>query len=184
MQPLDRIVLDAEKIPLSGTDLVRITENKSRILIYSELENFSNIDEVFGDQDSLIILYQHYEKVGHWCGLIRNSSWIKPNQLYFFDPYGLRIDSEIEFSDFQTRRHQNKKVAHLSHLISQGGYTVISNDYRYQQFKKDVNTCGRHVGLRILYKHLTPAEYKIFLTKTHYYNPDFWATISTISSYI
>ena len=179
MKPIDRIVLDAEKIPLSGTDLNRITENKSRILIYSDLENFQTIDEVFGDKDSLIILYQHYEKVGHWCGLIRNSSWLKNKELYFFDPYGLRIDSEIEFSDFQIRRHEGQKVAHLSHLIRQSGYTVISNEYRYQRFKKDVNTCGRHVGLRILYKHLTPSEYKIFLTKTHYYNADFFATICT-----
>ena len=178
MQPLDRIVLDAEKIPLSGTDLNRITENKARILVYYELENFQTIDEVFGDKDSLIILYQHYEKVGHWCCLFK-TDWIKPNQLYFFDPYGLRIDSEIQFSDFQIRRHQGQKVAHLSHLIRQSGYSVISNDYKYQSNKHDINTCGRHVGLRILYKHLTPAEYMIFLTKTHYYNPDFWATVLT-----
>ena len=179
MKPLDRIVLDAEKISLSGTDLNRITENKCRILVYSELENYNNIDEVFSDKDSLIILYQHYEKVGHWCCLFRNTDWLKPNELYFFDPYAIKIDREIDFSDFQIRRHEGQKVAHLSHLIRQGGYIVTSNDYRYQQFKKEVNTCGRHVGLRILYKHLTPAEYKIFLTKNHYYNPDFWVSILT-----
>jgi hypothetical protein len=182
MQPLDRIVLDAEKIPLSGTDLNRVTENKARILVYSELENYNNIDEVFGDKDSLIILYQNRENFGHWCGLFKNTNWLKPKELYFFDPYAFRIDTELDFSDFQIRRHNGEKVPHLSNLISQGGYTVISNDYRYQKFKKDVNTCGRHVGLRIRHKDFSPEEYKIWLTKNRYYNPDFWVSILTIQS--
>lgn len=182
MKPIDRIILDAEKISLSGTDLNRITENKARILIYSELENFQNIEEAFDGQDSLIILYQHFERVGHWCGLIRNTSWLKSNQLYFFDPYGLRIDSEIQFSEFQIRRHQGQKVPHLSHLIRQSGYSVISNDYKYQSNKHDINTCGRHTGLRIRHKDFSPEEYKVWLARNRYYNPDFWVSALTIES--
>ena len=182
MKPIDRIILDAEKIPLSGTDLNRITENKARILVYSELENFSNIDEAFDGGDSLIILYQHSQNFGHWCGLFRNTDWLKTKELYFFDPYGLRIDTEIAFSEFQTRRHQGQKVAHLSHLIKESGYTVTSNDYQYQSDKKTINTCGRHVGLRLRHKDFTPSDYKIFLTKNHHYNADFWCSILTIES--
>ena len=43
-QPLDKIVLDAESIPLSGRDIETITEGKSQILKYSDLHQYNSID--------------------------------------------------------------------------------------------------------------------------------------------
>jgi hypothetical protein len=47
-QPLDIVVKDAESIPLSGSDIERITEGKAQILKYSDLHQYNSIDEVFG----------------------------------------------------------------------------------------------------------------------------------------
>jgi hypothetical protein len=56
-QPLDKIVRNAEQIPLSGSDIERITEGKAQILKYSDLHQYNNIDDVFGDKEAVIILY-------------------------------------------------------------------------------------------------------------------------------
>jgi hypothetical protein len=106
-QPLDKIVLKAEQIPLSGSDIERITEGKAQILKYSDLHQYNTIDDVFGDKESVIILYQKTSNFGHWCCIFK-APW-KPETLYFFDSYSYQMDEEIKYSDEQLRIHQGTR---------------------------------------------------------------------------
>tara|TARA_R110000803_G_scaffold14544_3_gene40387 strand:- start:50 stop:604 length:555 start_codon:yes stop_codon:yes gene_type:complete len=177
-QPLDNLVEQAETIPLSGSDLNTITEGKSNILAYSDLEKYQNIDDVLGEFGAAIILYQHDEGFGHWVSIFK----IDSKTLYFFDPYSIQIDKEIEFSPFQIKRHHGKIVPHLTDLINNSKYNLIQNKTRYQRFKKDINTCGRWCGHRILHRTMTEKSYSKLMLGNEYYNGDFWVSILTIPS--
>ena len=179
-QPLDKIVLKAEQIPLSGSDIERITEGKAQILKYSDLHQYNNIDELFGNKEAIIILYQKTSNFGHWCTLFK-SPW-KPETLYFFDSYSYQMDEEIKYSDEQLRLHDGQEVPHLTHLVQKSNYYLIQNKYQYQSKEHDINTCGRWASVRIRHMDMTPNDFKTFFTKNKHYTPDFWISVLTIPS--
>jgi len=179
-QPLDIVVKDAEQIPLSGSDLERITENKSNIIKYSDLHQYNSIDDVFEGKESVIILYLKKSNFGHWCTLFK-APW-KPETLYFFDSYGFKMDEEIKYSDEQLRIHQGKNVPHLTHLVQKSNYYLIQNKYQYQSKEHHINTCGRWAGIRAHLLDMSPKQFKTFFTKNKHYTPDFWISILTIPS--
>jgi len=174
---LEQIVKEAEDIYLSGEDVIRLTENRCRIIKYSDLMFVNSIDEILDVDGSVIILYQKEENKGHFC-LLTNR--YKQGSLYFFDPYGYDIDEEIAMSDFQIRNMGGELVPHLSHLIEKSEYNLIVNKLKYQQFKEHVNTCGRHCVVRLNYIHLSDSEYNTFINKNSHYNPDFWVSVMTV----
>lgn len=179
-QPLDKIVLNAESIPLSGSDLERITEEKANIIKYSDLHKYNTIDEVFGNKESVIILYLKTSNFGHWCALFR-APW-KESTLYFFDSYGFQMDEQIKYSDEQLRIHQGQEVPHLTHLIRKSNYYLQQNDYRFQSKEHDVNTCGRWAAMRVRLMDMNPTQFKTFFTKNKHYTPDFWISVLSIPS--
>jgi hypothetical protein len=179
-QPLDKIVLKAESIPLSGSDIERITEGKAQILKYSDLHQYNNIDDVFGDKEAVIILYMKTSNFGHWCTLFK-SPW-KPETLYFFDSYSYQMDEEIKYSDEQLRIHQGKNVPHLTQLVQKSNYYLEQNKFQYQSKQHDINTCGRWASHRVRHLDMTPDEYKTYMAKNKHYTPDFFVSILTIPS--
>lgn len=140
------LIKNSEKIELTGEQLHNITEGKCRIVAYEALEDFQNIDQCFQGFEGLIILYQKDRTDGHWTLLMRRSE----NLLEFFDPYGLKLDSELRFSDYNLRRHKGEMIPHLSALIDNSDYKLIQNTVQLQKLQKDYNTCGRWVGVRFL----------------------------------
>ena len=179
-QPLDKIVLDAEKIPLSGSDIERITEGKANIIKYSDLHQYNSIDEVFGSKEAIIILYLKKSNFGHWCCLFK-APW-KSETLYFYDSYAFQMDEEIQYSDEQLRLHGGKNVPHLTHLIRKSNYYLEQNDFQYQSKEHDINTCGRWAAVRARHLDMLPTDFKTFFTKNKHYNPDFYVSILTIPS--
>ena len=179
-QPLDIVVKDAEQIPLSGSDLERITENKSNIIKYSDLHQYNSIDDVFEGKESVIILYLKKSNFGHWCALFK-APW-KPETLYFFDSYAFQMDQEIAFADEQLRLHQGKQVPHLTHLVQKSNYYLEQNKFQYQSKQHDINTCGRWAAHRLRHMDMTGSEYKTYMAKNSHYSPDFWVSVLTIPS--
>ena len=175
---LDQIVKKAESIPLSGADVHQITRQTCNVLAYEQLQRYDNIDDVLGKHGAAVILYQLESNFGHWVSLFKLNS----NTLYFFDSYGIQLDEELKFSSFNTRQHRGKAVPHLSHLISKSHYRLILNKTKFQQFKHDVNTCGRYAAHRILHRRMSEKDYEALLLDNDHYNADFWISILTIPS--
>ena len=170
-------VLQAENILFGINDIERITNHKTNIIKYSDLENVNNINNILVD-GACVILYQKENNNGHWVCIFK-APW-KDNLLYFFDPYAFKIDEEIKYSDFQLRRHNNKVIPHLTILIRNSNYEIQSNNIKYQDFSNHINTCGRWVSHRLLHRNLTPKEYYEYMYKNKGYTPDFWVSIATL----
>ena len=174
---IDTIIKDSEKISLSDTDILNITDNKSKVMRYQDLENYDTIDQALEPHGAIVLLYQHEADFGHWVSVFKvNNSTIE-----VFDSYGIPIDSEIDFSPFQIRRHKGEKVAHLSHLIEQSQYTkVLENKVPLQKDKKDVNTCGRWASVRIRFRDVPLKTFDKMFRNTSCGDPDFTVSAMTL----
>ena len=171
---MDKLILQGEDYAFDGQDMKDLTENKYNIYRYHELEKFDNIDQVLGKNLGAIILYQSTQNDGHWCTL-----WRKGNTIYFFDSYGFNIDEELKYSEFHMRRHKGVPVNHLSHLLEQSNYKVISSPYKLQTDKNEDQTCGRFCGSRLANRNLSHEEFAHLFTKNKCYSPSWWVTALT-----
>ena len=177
---MDKKILNVERISLNEDDIRRITDNKAKIISYTELENINNLEDVLEPHGAVILLYETKQNFGHWVALFRRNNNNKKD-LEFFDPYALKVDEELNLiNQLHIRIHEGIVQPHLTALINQGHYNVIYNNVRLQKFLDHVNTCGRHSSLRIRFRDLSLKEYVMMLTKNKCYDPDFWVSALTI----
>lgn len=84
---------------------------------------------------------------GHWSGLIVD--W-KIKTIYFYDSYGFYPDSSLDLVDPYYRVITDQWYPHIRKyldLMKSKGYRVEYNQYKHQRMSKDINTCGRWVGI-------------------------------------
>jgi hypothetical protein len=175
MNGIDKRITNAEDYSLSDADILRITDNKTNIIVYSQLEDINSIDEILTDFGCCVILYQLESNSGHWISLIR-----KKNTLEFFDPYGMSIDEELKYSKFNLRRHEGVLTPHLTHLIKKSNYRLTINSVKLQQFKEHVNTCGRFCALRIRFRDVSLKRFIELFTENKCYDADWFASAMTL----
>jgi hypothetical protein len=113
----------------------------SNILKYNELSGIS--PEVLMNMLPVAILYQAGESYGHWTLLLRT-----PEGIEFFDPYGIIIDKEFKYLEKQ----QPHYLAKLLYDLDKSGVVINYNPWKFQDMKYGINTCGRWVILRSLFK--------------------------------
>jgi len=176
MNGIDAKIKKAEDYDLTDSDILRITDYKTKILLYSDLETIDNIDEILEPYNCCVILYQLEINIGHWICLIKQNN----NEIEFFDPYGLQIDTELKYSDFNLRRHQGQIVPHLTALLDKSNYHIKSNKVQLQEFKEHINTCGRYVSMRIRFRTVPINKFIELFTKNKCYNSDFWVSAMTL----
>jgi hypothetical protein len=177
VRSIDTVIKDAEAISLSDLDILNITDNKCKVMRYKDLEGYKTIDQALGPHGAAVILYQHEEDFGHWVAVFI----VDETTIEVFDSYGIPIDSEIEFSPFQLRRHKGK-VPHLTHLIENSPHytTVLENKEPLQKDKKDVNTCGRWAAVRIRFRDVPLKDFDRMFRNTSCGDADFTVSALTL----
>ena len=173
---IDKDIKRAENVYLSDEDVLRITDNKCKILLYSDLEQYHDIDSVLEPHGAVIILYQLEQYVGHWIAIIKHDS----KHIETFDPYGMKIDQELQFSQYNLRRHNGMRVPHLTHLLDNSPYQISYNDMQLQEFKHHVNTCGRWAALRVRFRSDSLNDFINLFTDNKCYNGDFFVSALTL----
>lgn len=141
-------------IPLSDSDIKRLLGGRVRVVVYSQLSNFNSLENLFGPYDCVVLLYEKVPNNGHWTCLIK----IPGGDVEFYDPYGGLPDSELQFM------HYSKSLGCLlSRLLinyhQRTGHDIWYNHGRQQKLARDVNSCGRHCVLRILFRWIPIDQY-------------------------
>ena len=161
---MDLFVRNAEAISLSGDDILAICKGRTRIVRYDALQNYTDISQIFKN-DSFVLHYPTTTRnSGHWVAVIyhRDSRVIE-----FYDSYGLKYDDEIKLSEY-LQQHPESGLYAMTHLLEHAkrvyGVRVIYNNQRNQRIFENVNTCGRHVAMRIRMRHLPLAKYNQLMT--------------------
>jgi len=173
---IDDIVKHSENYSLSDTEILNLTNNQCKIISYQDLENYDNIDQVLDPFGATVILYQEKEKVGHWTVLIKHSN----NLLEIFDSLGLALDKELEFSEYNKKRHGGRAIPHLSILIENSKYKIEANTVQLQKDSKDINTCGKYCAIRIKFKEMRLKDFVNMLQSSKIMDPDMWVSALTL----
>ena len=121
---IDELVKEGESYSFTEDDMEQMTNNKYKLYLYEDLEGVKSINELLGINGGFLLLYEvGDENTGHYIGV-----FTQPNKtLEVFDSYGLGVDDEIQYADYQLRRHDGDIVPHLTHLLEQSDYKIISN---------------------------------------------------------
>ncbi len=159
---------------LSGDEILKIAGGKAKVITYPELRKYNRIEDAFDKNKALIIIYLTRHNYGHWTCLFEG----KDKRIEFFDSYGLLPDDEIKFIPEIFRRQSGQYLPHLTWLLYNSNRKIHYNNHKLQKDLADNNTCGRHVGLRLLLRDATCDEYaKLF--KGYKLSPDEIVTIIT-----
>jgi len=143
------------EIPLSSEDIKRHLGQDVKVIAYPELSKYSDIRKVLGKRGKAVVLYETKHNYGHWVGLHKSPK----GGIEVFDSYGFVPDDELKYIDTNFRKINNEMKPHLSHLLYASGLPVEYNNYKFQKMAKDVNTCGRHVVLRLQNGHMNIDQY-------------------------
>lgn len=147
-----------------STDEVQSLVPECKVLTYPEFMRYDSLKELLAPYNCVIFLYMTTENYGHYCAIWKNQNGV----LHFFDPYGVYLDDQLNFIPAQKNRELGQEVKHLSELIikDKSIRTIFVNHYPFQKRKQGINTCGRHVAVRVLLRHLSEDAYqKLFKNK-------------------
>lgn len=87
---------------LSNTDITNSLNGKCNIIMYEDLRNVDNIEDVLIN-DCCIILYQNTKNNGHW--VVLNKRYSDETPIFeFFDSYGGAPDSQLKYSDYNAEQ--------------------------------------------------------------------------------
>lgn len=150
---------------LSDTDLLNVLGTKdTRVVPYSEIYQYKNLDDLFGKDNRLIILYissvNGNSTSGHWCSLSRIHRNGK-NIIEFNDSYSNPPDEALKFIPKSIKKKTHQDQNYLTKLLYNysliPGNEIHYNEEKMQRMGGNISTCGRHVMNR-LYFYKIPLE--------------------------
>ncbi len=167
------------KYALTDKDIASALNNRVKIVSLSEVKNMTNINQLIGPYKACVFLYETENNYGHWCCVLQ----VNLDTIEFFDPYGMMIDNELKYIPKSFLKKKQLNHTFVGKLLYDSHYNNIEwNNYPLQKLEKDMNTCGRHVLVRLLNRNLTLDEYYNKIKKSGY-NPDEYVTLITKNIY-
>ncbi len=130
---------------LSGRDLSDLFDDKIKIVNYTDLRKCRSIKELLEPYNRTIILYESKDYWGHWCCI-----WKFNNEIHFFDSFSTFPDEQIKNINSNYRIKKYGKIPHLTYLLYKCDLPIRYNNYKLQQYGKNINTCGRWVAFRLM----------------------------------
>ncbi len=151
-----QILKQLKEYPLGNDDLKSLYPY-AKIFSYPELEHMKSIDQAFyfhpnGIGTSVMLFLTDADNIGHWIGLIKRG-----NEIEMYDPYGNKPEELNKNVGGRMNYKQDPKL--LRDKVRESGYKLISNSDQVQPESPDINTCGRHVIMRLLFADKPLKEY-------------------------
>jgi hypothetical protein len=162
----NKIINKLKEVPFSGNDIREALDGNVKIIRYEEIHKFKTLDELLTPYNSVCILYQTKPNYGHWCCLFKhryNPDISEVDTVEFNDPYGYKIDEQLEFINADFRKKSNQDYPYLARLMLESPYKLTYNNKKLQKRADDVSSCGRHCSLRLILKDTPLKQYQDFL---------------------
>jgi hypothetical protein len=146
---MEKQITKLKQKTLSGNDILKFFNGKVKIVLYSDLRKYNNIDQLLNPFGRVALLYYREKEpnyYGHWISVFKTSR----NTIEVYDPYGSFIDDTLKTINTDFRKENYEYTPYLSKLLlNQKKYKVEYNDVPLQMLKHGVNTCGRHAIVRM-----------------------------------
>ena len=127
-------------------------EGHQKIIKYSDLKTYKNIDELLPKfNDYKIILIESEVNSGHWTVVLKYKIKDQP-VIEYFNSYGMKMGSDLNFISYYMNKLLGQGKNDLDNLLDTGKdqYSIIYNKKRFQSSNPKINTCGRWCLLRII----------------------------------
>lgn len=160
---------------LSNEEILKSLENKANLISYTDVHKYRTLDTILGKHGACVILYETKKLYGHWCCIFK----LDKNSVEFFDPYGLMPDRQLNFINKDYKIESKQDYPYLTKLMIDSPYVLSYNQHRFQEYKKGVNSCGRWVVCRLLFRFMKLDDFINLFGKKRKYKPDFYATLLT-----
>lgn len=142
--------------PLGDDDIKKFLPN-AKIIKYSDLKKYNNIEELLPNNKSYsIILYETEPNKGHWTCIMRYNDKNRGDLIEFFDSLADdgEPDSQLNWNNKKTNKMLGQGQQILKPLLHKTYLPVIYNKFKFQSEgnKRDgnnINTCGKHCVFRI-----------------------------------
>lgn len=154
------IIKKYKSVALSNKDLLKLVNDKAKVVLYPSLWKFNNIDELLGPHGACFLLFESKPSFGHWCTIIKYKDG---KTIEFFDSYSGYPDNVLKFIPEDFKKKSNQDYPYLTKLLYECPYEIEFNDKKFQKHGKNIATCGRHAAIRVLFKHLNIEEYDKFI---------------------
>ena len=151
---------------LSGTEVLDLLNNKANLVQYSDLHNIKSIDELLGEYKKCVLLYQTSSNYGHYCCV-----WEYNDTIFFFDSYGSKPDSQLNFVPKDLKQELNSNHNYLIRLMYDSGKNVEYNQYQFQSREPNVATCGRWCIARLRFPEISIDDYHDIFKDASKYMP-------------
>lgn len=173
------ILSQYENIALSDKHLFDILNGKNKLVIYPDLIDYDNIDDVLGSHGMCTLLFEAKKNYGHWCCLWK----LNDDTVSFFNSYGGYPDDSLDYIPEHFARISNQNYPYLSLLLDKSPYELTYNERSYQKKTKGIRTCGRHCAVRLLCRNMSDDEYYDYIehfTKKYDIDADEFVTLLTM----
>lgn len=166
---------------LSDSEMMKLVEGKARLIIYPEISEYKDIDQLLGKYRACIILYitqilEDGSVYGHWTCVFQ-AGW-KTDTICYFDPYGDVPDYPLNFMSDVARREYGQEPV-LSSMLKNSGYKVVYNIAPLQKHNKGNAICGRLVGLRLQFRDIDGNKFAELMNSYPNLSSDDLATLLT-----
>lgn len=149
------IIKQYENIALTDKHIFDLLKGQNNLVLYPNLINYRNIDEVLGPNGMCVLLFEAKKNYGHWCCLWK----LNNNTVSFFNSYGGYPDDTLEYIPEHFAMMNNEDVPYLSMLLDESPYKLTYNETAYQKKGSDMRTCGRHCVVRLFNRNKTDKQY-------------------------
>jgi len=127
---------------LTGDDIINFFDGKMKILLYSDLLKYDNIDEVLSPYGKCCILYFWKRNPdnsvwGHWVAIRKGK---RPMTIEIFNSYGDWIDKNLDKIPYLFKKENKEDFKQLSYLLYKSPYIIHYNENQYQDNNSKV--CG------------------------------------------
>ena len=139
---------------LNPNEIYEICKTPFRILKYSSLKDYHNIEDIFGKYKCVLLLYEDKINRGHWTCLIKQCK-----QICFYDSYGFIPDDELKFINLKFKRDNNMNIAFLTWLMLYSRLPIDYNDVQHQKLGEGIVTCGYWCAIRMKENKLNNEEF-------------------------
>lgn len=134
---------------ISSDDLVKYfgPNFQKKIIKYSELQQYNNIEQLLNNNDYKIVLIEQKINSGHWTCILRYDKTIE-----WFNSYGLMPSIDLNYNGKEQNEMLGQGIKYLNILLNEATkrYNIIYNKEKLQELNNDISTCGRWCILRIL----------------------------------
>lgn len=143
----------AERIAEANTLFQKVINNNQDPHItfpFEKISEFNEINQLFTEvttgriSNMVLIIYRSSELFGHWVGLSRSNDL---RRITYFNSYGSYIDKALDYIPTKFADESRQNFPYLLKLLSESNYEIHWNSVQLQVMSKEIQTCGRWVGL-------------------------------------